>query len=587
MRRANLPFLADLTAISLRWLLLLGVSSWLGWIKQLSVWVVVVLLILTLWNLLLSVLAIFNIRINQHRLINILVDIAGSTCLFIFTGGLEGGLAWVGILPVLTSAIYYEWLGSLLSTVGFTFLQILWTVITSGNNILLKGGAILSQALINLSFGVVAGLASWGVMSVLRREYQHMVMQQRDVERRVQKVERDRSRTLYNMVEALSATLNFNVVLESALDLSAEVLGDQSEHAGRVVSAVLLFGEKNLRVGAARHLPPTDMRRNLPAASGILHEVVSTSNPKVIENPSQDPELRSFVALQSCKSALCLPLRRGLNAFGVMLFAHPNQNFFTVDRIDILEMISHQAVVAIQNASLYRDLELEKERIIETQDEARKKLARDLHDGPTQSVAAIAMRLSVIRMLLEKDPTSVEEELAKVEDLARRTTQEIRHMLFTLRPLVLESEGLKAALKAIADKMRDTFQQKVEVDVDEAVVEQLEIGKQTVIFYLVEEALTNARKHAKASIITVRLKFLPRDTSLALLEIEDNGAGFDVNAVNKEYEKRGSLGMVNLRERTELISGLLNIDSTPGKGTNVQIAIPLNEEATNRLHHNQ
>jgi len=108
------------------------------------------------------------------------------------------------------------------------------------------------------------------------------------------------------------------------------------------------------------------------------------------------------------------------------------------------------------------------------------------------------------------------------------------------------------------------------------------MGKQGVIFFIAEEAVNNARKHAKASLIRVRLRSL--DHSLIILEIKDNGGGFDVKAVNQNYEKRGSLGMVNLSERTELINGLLHIDSAPGKGTNVQVYIPLTEDAADRLH---
>jgi signal transduction histidine kinase len=82
--------------------------------------------------------------------------------------------------------------------------------------------------------------------------------------------------------------------------------------------------------------------------------------------------------------------------------------------------------------------------MMDIQEEARKKIARDLHDGPTQSIAAIAMRVNFARRLMERDFKAASEELYKIEELARRTTKEIRHMLFTLRPLVLESQGLVA-----------------------------------------------------------------------------------------------------------------------------------------------
>jgi signal transduction histidine kinase len=158
-------------------------------------------------------------------------------------------------------------------------------------------------------------------------------------------------------------------------------------------------------------------------------------------------------------------------------------------------------------------------------------------------------------------------------------------MLFTLRPLILESQGLNAALQAMAEKMRETFSQNVLINVDENVLSEMEMGKQGVIFYIIEEATNNARKHANAPHIWVRLRSFQKE--VALLEIEDDGLGFDVAAVNKSYDKRGSLGMVNLRERSELVNGLLNMDSAPGKGTRVQVYIPLSEEAADRLHRGQ
>ena len=157
-------------------------------------------------------------------------------------------------------------------------------------------------------------------------------------------------------------------------------------------------------------------------------------------------------------------------------------------------------------------------------------------------------------------------------------------MLFTLRPLVLESQGLVPALLTMADKMKETFNQEVLIDVEPLVVSHLEIGKQTVMFYLVEEAVNNARKHAQAAHIWVRVRMLKKEKDLALLEIQDDGAGFDVEAINSSYERRGSLGMVNLRERAELLNGLLHIQSTLGQGTRVQVFIPLSEEAADRLH---
>lgn len=287
--------------------------------------------------------------------------------------------------------------------------------------------------------------------------------------------------------------------------------------------------------------------------------------------------------MQRCKSAYCIPLRQGLDTYGVMLFGHPHPNFFTDSHREVLNILARQAVISIQNARLYQDLEEEKERMMEIQEEARKKLARDLHDGPTQAIAAIAMRVNFARRLMARDQAVAEKELFKIEDMARKTTKEIRHMLFTLRPLVLETKGLIAALQSMAEKMRDTYDQNVVLEIDPQIVSELEMDKQGVIFYIIEEAVTNARKHAEAAHIWVRLRTIQKD--LALLEIEDDGAGFDMESVTASYEHRGSLGMINLRERTELISGILNMESAEGEGTHIQVAIPLSEEAIDRIHH--
>ncbi len=399
------------------------------------------------------------------------------------------------------------------------------------------------------------------------------------------RIQNERLRAIYELTSTLTATLSYKRVLDSALDLGLAALNpDPDQHTDDpLVSAVLLFKGGQLRVGSARRFTQADMRVTFAAGEGILQKVFDEGEPISSKDIGYDPELGRVIAFRNCTSAYCFPLRSGFNVYGAMIYAHPDANYFTPDRCDMLDMIGRQSVVAIQNARLYQDLVEEKERMVEVHEEARKKLARDLHDGPTQSVAAMAMRINIARRLVEKDPKSAVDELSKIEELAHRTTKEIRHMLFTLRPLILKSQGLGAALKSMADKMRETYNQNVGVNIDEKIASQMEMGKQGVVFYIIEEAINNARKHANAANIWVRMgTFQP---GLALLEIEDNGVGFDVEAVNKAYDKRSSLGMVNLRERTELVNGLLNIQSAVGKGTKVQVYIPLTEEAADRLHH--
>jgi len=581
--KSDLPFLADWFVISLRWSCLLGFTVALSLSPTLNTLQGISLLSLALWNLLMSLFAILNTRLTAHRIINTAIDLVISLLLFQMTGGLSGPLNWAGLLPLFTAAIYYEFTGSMLVAVMLCAAQIGWLYLNRPLPSDLRLLGILAG--FNLGIGLLLGLISRPLLRRLRRNYQGQVRRRQETVQRVQMEERDRMQAIFRMIETLSATLNYELVLNTLLDLSLSSLsetGQINSYLQQTVCAVLLFKEHDLIVASSRRFPPPDLRQTFPAENGVLHEVIQTAEPKVIQNPFSDPELHTLLSVRGCRSALVLPLRRGLDGFGAMFFAHPDAGFFTEERAELLEVISHQAIISIQNARLYEEKEQEKQAMMETEEEARRKLSRDLHDGPTQSVTAIAMRANIVRRIIRSDPELAEAEVVKIEDLARRTTQEIRLMLFTLRPLILETEGLDAALRLMAEKMKDTFQQNVSVTVDPELVEKLENNKQTVIFFLVEEALNNARKYANASKISVRLVFTS-DRNIALLEVADDGVGFDVTAINADYEKRGSLGMVNLSERAQLINGLLHIDSNPGKGTRVEIFIPLNEEALDRL----
>lgn len=580
---ADFPYLADWFAVAFRWLGVLGVAIALALAGTFTWPLAIVLLLAVLWNLFISTLAGLNIRLPRHRPINVGVDFLISTALFIFGGGLTGTLLWAGVLVLISAAVYYEWLGALLAAAAITAVEIGWTAIGYTETFAQIWSLLALLAGLNLVLGMAFGLPSRMLIQSTRAIYHGRVQRQEECEQQVKTGEHERMQAFYRLVESLSATLDYQTVLDTALDLSVQALGLSENESTQLVSAVLLFSEEDLIVGAYRQLSPTDAKRTFPGEQGVIGDTLRTGEPQVIPHPVADPELGQFSALEGMGQLIALPLMRGVNAYGVMIYAHPDPSFFTKDRMDMLSMLSHQSVIAIQNARLFQELAEEKDRILAGQEETRKKLASDLHDGPTQAVSAIAMRAATARRLLEMDPRETAAELEWIEGMARRTTDEIRHMLFTLRPLVLESQGLIPALESMADKMADLFRQRVQLDVDPRLVDRLDLNRQTLIFHLAEEAVNNARKHAQADRIIVRFKYLNQDESVALLEIADNGTGFDVDAVHTEYERRGSLGMVNLRERAELLNGYLNLQSSPGKGTRVQVFIPLTPQAVDRL----
>jgi signal transduction histidine kinase len=582
MRRFETPYLADWFAVSLRWMVLVGLIISLSLVGKLTSVPFVPLMLLLVWNILMSILAGLCVRLKKyHRQIVLAIDFLLAAIFFWAQGGLIGTVAWVGLIPILTGAVYFEMWGAFAMAVAFAA----WQYMILG--ILLKNAldtTVLFGIGSTLVMGLISGVAGKYLMRRLRSERQTRM----DADERIRRMENERLRAIYELTSTLTATLSYKRVLDSALDLGYTALNpmpdpDEPVVEEKLVSAVFLFNGDELTVGSARRFTNADMRVQLRGNDGILKRIFDTGEAILTRDVGYDPELSRIIALRSCSSAYCFPLRSGFNVYGAMLFAHPDSNYFSKERRGLLDIIGRQSVIAVQNARLYQDLVEEKERMIDVQEETRKKLARDLHDGPTQSVAAIAMRINLARRMMKKNVKGTEEELEKIEELAHRTTKEVRHMLFTLRPLILESQGLTAALEAMAEKMRETYGQNVLINVDEKVLEDMEMGKQGVIFYIIEEATNNARKHASAVHIWVRLRSF--ETGIALLEIEDDGVGFNVEAVHKSYDKRGSLGMVNLRERTELVNGLLNIDSAPGKGTRIQVYIPLTEEAADELHH--
>jgi signal transduction histidine kinase len=374
------------------------------------------------------------------------------------------------------------------------------------------------------------------------------------------------------MASTLSATLNYQRILDAVLDVSILGLKEMGPASTRIISMVLLLSTDNMVVAASRRLTSRDEKLTLQLVpAGAVSRALAHAEPIVCYDTERDPELTTYTALHRCVSAVCVPLRAGFENYGVAVFASPDVNVFTPDNIDVLTAVCNQATIALQNAQLFESLQSEKARIVEIEEDARKKLARDLHDGPTQSVAAIAMRINYARTLLQKSPARVPEELEKIETLARSTTKEIRQMLFTLRPLILETQGLRAALETLVQKLHDADPTlNVHLELDEN-AEKLDKDAQGMIFYVIEEAVGNARKHAESTDIWISAH---RDTDSYLIEVRDNGKGFDVAKVQANYDNRGSLGMVNMSERAEVMKAKLSIASAVGQGTRVMLRFP-------------
>jgi signal transduction histidine kinase len=312
----------------------------------------------------------------------------------------------------------------------------------------------------------------------------------------------------------------------------------------------------------------------IPLSEGICGWVARNASPAIVNDLASDPRFDSEVDQDSgfhTRNVLCVPLLvRGRVSGVIEVLNKQGSEIYTNHDLDLLLTLAGQAAVAIDNAQLYTSLEAEHARFLAAEDQVRKELARDLHDGPAQQMAAICMQVEILRKLLEVNPSRLPTELDALETLARKANRQVRTMQFQLRPVVLETRGLRAAMEYYVNQLRETDQIEYTLDVL-GCTGRLPANLERAAFDIVQEALGNIRKHSGARHAGVRMRQQRREW---VIKIVDDGRGFDVAGTLRTYETRGSLGLLNMRERAQTMGGHLDMDSTPGRGTTVTLAIP-------------
>jgi two-component system sensor histidine kinase UhpB len=206
--------------------------------------------------------------------------------------------------------------------------------------------------------------------------------------------------------------------------------------------------------------------------------------------------------------------------------------------------------------------------IINAQEQERKRIARELHDETSQVLTSLLISLAILEEAVKSQ--EARDRIADTRKLAHQTLRAIRNLSIDLRPSALDDLGLLPAIRWYIKE----YQQKCAIDVDfnatgfrERLLPELE----TALYRIVQEALTNTARHAQAHHITIKMN---EDAETVYLSIQDDGAGFDVDAVLKTpYQDRG-LGLAGMSERAVLLDGKLNIHSVIGHGTTIEVQIP-------------
>lgn len=382
------------------------------------------------------------------------------------------------------------------------------------------------------------------------------------------------ARMFYESSDSLSSSSNYVEILD--VMLQAGVNGMPRGRSGAVGFALLydemarVDSEKGLKVTASRGMDHNDAALVIAGKKGIVARAMDGGDPVPFTKTANDPELDKFTSLRRAHTGVCYPLQSGLDVYGVVVLASNTNQMPSDQHLRLMRAFVNQAAVAFQNAQLYQNLRAERDRIIEAEASARAKLARDLHDGPTQSIAALAMRLDFIRLLLDRDPVQAKQELEQAREAVMRVGKDLRGLLFTLRPLTLESQGLSAALKQYGERLRDNDNVPVQVQPGNF-GNELDPNVAGTVFAVIEEAVNNARKHARGAPIQVAVQ---QQNGALIATVRDEGPGFDLTAVTSNYSERGSLGMVNMQDRARLVEGTLNVESAPGRGTRITLRVP-------------
>jgi signal transduction histidine kinase len=375
---------------------------------------------------------------------------------------------------------------------------------------------------------------------------------------------------LLDVARTVTSELNLEKLLRKIVHAAVEVL-DATTGSLLIwdpATDELVFAVAEKGMGSS----PEQLR--MPANKGIAGWVFARCEPLIVGDAQQDPRFFGEVDENfRTTSLVAVPMMTPTEKIGVIEVLNKRSGeYFNQQDLDLLGALAGQAAIAIVNARLYQELEDEKNRILAVESEAQKRLARDLHDGPAQTLAAIIMSVEFIQTLLERDPVRVPQELEKLQQTAGKALAQVRNALFELRPVILETQGLKATLESYVERLRDTEGMTIHLDVS-GLDERLPAKLEHICFAIVQEAVGNSKKHAAAKQVWIGVKRRAKDL---VLGVRDDGRGFDVQAVEGQYDQRGSLGLLNMKERANLVGGQLTIKSAPGKGTLVRLTAPLN-----------
>ncbi|MBM7562400.1 sensor histidine kinase [Fusibacter tunisiensis] len=206
-------------------------------------------------------------------------------------------------------------------------------------------------------------------------------------------------------------------------------------------------------------------------------------------------------------------------------------------------------------------------KIIEAQEQEKKRISRDIHDGPAQSLANVIYKAEYASKVIDHAPGKAKKEIYDLQEDVRNILNDIRRIIYDLMPMSLDDLGLVPTVKKLAMNINDSYKVKVHLNtVQESVVEDSLVN--LMAFRVIQESLNNIVKHSKSKTATIDLQILD---DFLKVDIWDEGKGFNVEEI--EHNPSG-YGLYNMKERVEIVNGDISIESSPKKGTHIKLRIP-------------
>jgi signal transduction histidine kinase len=378
---------------------------------------------------------------------------------------------------------------------------------------------------------------------------------------------------LLEVVQAVNSTLQLQSVLNLILDRALEVV---QADAGSIMMLDESTGE--LQVKAARGARASEIYgRSLKLGEGIAGWVALYGQSLLLIDGELDTRFHTICQRDDVRDALCVPLQADGATVGVLSVNNRRGDGpFDEEDLRLLTALGSHVTLAIRNAALYEQTARQRhtmERLLSSlvwaQEEERKRVSLEIHDGPAQTLYAALIRLRAYQALREGDPERAEVEFAEAEQGIKETLSEIRRLIFDLRPMSLDEIGLVTALRQYAAKYEERHRVRVEVRT-RGEERRLPVSLETALYRIVQESLTNIWKHASATRASVIVTFEPGRCGI---QVADDGVGFDVSSVGPNGQGE-HLGIAGIRERAEMIGGTLRIASAPGAGSTLLVSVP-------------